>query len=293
MGTEKRSKSYNRITNAVSAAVIDRLWQRETISPVPESVRIDRKVCLVTGSNCGLGKAVAIDLAKRGGHVLMACRSGHPDAGEEVRRVSGSEKVEMLRVDLADMDTVHRLCDLLKRRGQRLDITVLNAGLMPRSARRSPQGYELMFAVHFLANRVLIDQLLDDGLIQPSTRREERPRIVIVASEAHRSADPIDFENFGAFTDYGLKDGLKYYAASKLRLCTYAHELSRRLNPDREIGVAVHFLCPGPVNSNIAREAQAFLTPVVVLLFGGLIRRGFNAMAWALKERAEAERTDG
>ena len=36
-----------------------------------------------------------------------------------------------------------------------------------------------------------------------------------------------------------------------------------------------------------------FLTPVVVLLFGGLIRRGFNAMAWALKERAEAERTDG
>ena len=231
---------------------------------MPESVRIDRKVCLVTGSNCGLGKAVAIDLAKRGGHVLMACRSGHPDAGEEVRRVSGSEKVEMLRVDLADMDTVHRLCDLLKRRGQRLDITVLNAGLMPRSARRSPQGYELMFAVHFLANRVLIDRLLDDGLIQPSTRREERPRIVIVASEAHRSADPIDFENFGAFTDYGLKDGLKYYAASKLRLCTYAHELSRRLNPDREIGVAVNFLCPGPVNSNIAREAPAFLKPVLV-----------------------------
>ena len=258
-----RSKDYNRITNAVSAAVIDRLSRKETITPVPESARIDGKVCLVTGSNSGLGKAVAIDLAKRGGHVLMACRSGHPDAGEEVCRVSASDKVEMLKVDLADLDSVHRLCDRLKRRGQRLDITVLNAGLMPRSARRSSQGYELMFAVHFLANRVLIDRFLADGLIRPSIRPGQRPRIVIVASEAHRSAEAIDFEEFGVFTEYGLKDGLKYYAASKLRLSTYAQELSRRLNPDGEIRVAVNSLCPGPVNSSIAREAPVFLKPVL------------------------------
>ena len=238
-------------------------WRRVSAS--------DGKVCLVTGVNSGPGKAVAIDLAKRGGHVLMACRSGHPEAGEEVRRASGSDRVEMLGVDLADLDSVHRLCDLLKRRGRRLDINVLNAGLMPRSARRSSQGYELMFAVHFLANRVLIDRLLDDGLIRPSTRPEDRPRIVFVASEAHRSAGPIDFDDFGAYSDYGLKDGLKHYAASKLRLCTYAHELSRRLNPDGEIRVAVNSLCPGPVNSNIAREAptllKSLLYPVMKMLF--------------------------
>ena len=97
MATGNRSRGYNGITNAVSAAVIDRLSQRETITPVPESVRIDGKVCLVTGSNSGLGKAVAIDLAKRGGRVLMACRSGHPSAGEEVKRMSGSDDVEMLK----------------------------------------------------------------------------------------------------------------------------------------------------------------------------------------------------
>ena len=86
---------------------------------------------------------------------------------------------------------------------------------------------------------------------------------MVVASEAHRSAEAIDFDEFGAFTDYGLKDGLKYYAASKLRLCTYAHELSRRLNPDGEIRVAVNSLCPGAVNSSIAREAPVFLKPVL------------------------------
>lgn len=263
METGNRSRNYSGIIDAVSAAVIDRLSQKQTITPVPGSVRIDGKACLVTGSNTGLGKAVAIDLARRGGHVLMACRSGHPAAGDDVRRISGSDRVEMLKVDLADLDSVHRLCDRLERRGPRLDITVLNAGLMPRSARRSPQGYELMFAVHFLANRVLIDRLLVDGLIRPSIRPEQRPRIVVVASEAHRSAEAIDFEEFGAFTDYGLRDGLKYYAASKLRLCTYAHELSRRLNADGEIRVAVNSLCPGPVNSSIAREAPLLLKPVL------------------------------
>ena len=140
---DNRPRDYNRIANAVSAAVIERLWQKKTIGPVPEGVRIDGKVCLVTGANSGLGKAVAIDLAKRGGHVLMACRSGHPEAGEEVRLASGSDRVEMLRVDLAELESVHTLCDLLKRRRRRLDITVLNAGLMPGCAPQVSPGIRI------------------------------------------------------------------------------------------------------------------------------------------------------
>ena len=77
-------------------AVRDRAAERPEIEPPANSVRIDGKTCLVTGANSGLGKAVAIDLARRGGHVLMACRSGHPDAGEDVRAASGSDRVQML-----------------------------------------------------------------------------------------------------------------------------------------------------------------------------------------------------
>ena len=255
------------IFSAVSGAIADRLTQQKTLRAVPESVRIDGKVCLVTGANSGLGKAVAIDLAKRGGHVLMACRSGHLDAGEEVRRLAGSDSVEMLKVDLADLDSVHALCDELRvRRGGRgrVDIVVLNAGVMPLNARRSRQGYELMFAVHFLSNRLLIDRLLADGTIRPTSQAGETPRIVFVGSEMHRSAGPIDFDGFGAFTDYGLRDGLKYYGLSKLHLCTYAQELSRRLNAGGEVRVAVHSLCPGAVNSNLAREAPAFMKPLLL-----------------------------
>ena len=262
-GKRNRPVNYNNLTNAISKAVVDRFTNRGRLQVVPDNVRIDGKVCLVTGANCGLGKAVAIELARRGGRILMACRGGHPQAGEAVRRASGSGDVEMLEVDLSDLDRVHSLCDGLKSRGGVIDITVLNAGLMPARARASKQGFELMFAVHFLANRLLLARLLDDGVIRPSRCAEARPRILFVASEAHRSAGPIDFERFGAFTDYGLRDGMQYYGLSKLHACTFARELSRRLNPGGGIRAAVHSLCPGPVNSSIAREAPPFLKPLI------------------------------
>ena len=253
-----------KLLKVLRKAVRDRAAERPEIEPLANSVRIDGKTCLVTGANSGVGKAVAIDLATRGGHVLMACRSGHPEAGEDVKAASGSDRVEMLRVDLSDMRSVHQLCDELSDREVTIDIAVLNAGLMPRRARHTAQGFETMFAVHFLANRVLVDRWLTDETIRPGKRIEEAPRIVIVSSDAHRSAEPIDFDRFGEFMDYGVRDGIRHYGASKLVLCTYATELSRRLNREGESHVVVHSLCPGPVNTAIAREAPWFLKPLVV-----------------------------
>ena len=253
-----------KLLKVLRKAVRDRAAERPEIEPLANSVRIDGKTCLVTGANSGVGKAVAIDLARRGGHVLMACRSGHPEAGEEVKAASGSDRIEMLRVDLSDMRSVHQLCDELSDRETTIDIAVLNAGVMPRRARRTAQGFETMFAVHFLANRVLVDRWLTDGTVRPAARIEEAPRIVIVSSDAHRSAEPIDFDRVGEFAEYGVRDGIRHYGASKLVLCTYATELSRRLNRDGEGHVVVHSLCPGPVNTAIAREAPWFLKPLVV-----------------------------
>ena len=251
------------ITGAIRAAIGHRATERPTLEPVPKSRRIDGKVCLVTGANSGLGKAVAIDLAERGGRVLMACRSGHPEAREEVKRRSNSGEVRMLKVDLADLSSVHRLCDELRATTPRIDIAVLNAGLMPRLASQSKQGFELMFAVHFLANRVLVGRLLEDGLLKRAEADGETPRIILVSSEAHRSAEPIDFDRLGAFVNYPFRDGLKHYGQSKLVQCTFAQALSRRLNPTEQVGIAVHALCPGPINSNIAREAPLLLKPVL------------------------------
>ena len=272
-----RNGGYASLGDAIVTAVRNTLRATPALNPVPPSVRIDGKVCLVTGANRGLGKAVAIDLARRGGRVIMACRSGHPETEGDVKRRSGSDTVEMLTVDLSDMRSVHRLCDEMSERNIGVDIAVLNAGLAALRARRTPQGFETMFAVHFLANRVMVDRWLRDGLIRhPSSASGNPPRIVFVASETHRSAEPIDFESLGAFRDFrGAANGLKQYCSTKLHMCTYARELSRRLNPagKEAVAVAVHTVCPGAIVSGIAREAPAILKPIIhpvmKLLFQG------------------------
>ena len=252
------------VVDAFIGAVRDlRDSSKPDISPVPDDLRIDGKTCLVTGANSGLGRAASIDLARRGGNVILACRPGHTETRGEIRRLSGSNTVEMVEVDLADLQSVHRCCDQLARRGVQIDIALMNAGLVTRESRRTPQGYETTFAVNFLSKRVMIDRWLEDGVIRPSSRAGETPRIVFISSESHRSAHEIDFDRFGEFTEYGLKESLKYYSLSKLVLCTYAAELSRRLNPSERVDVAVHSMCPGGVATNIAREAPMLVKPLV------------------------------
>ncbi|MDE0292277.1 MAG: SDR family NAD(P)-dependent oxidoreductase [Candidatus Dadabacteria bacterium] len=233
------------------------------VNPVPKHVRIDGKTCLITGANSGLGRAAAAELARRGANMILACRPGHTKTCDEIKRLSGSENVEMMEVDLSDLRSVHRLCDQLSSRNVKIDIAVLNAGLALQKATRTPQGYETMFTVHFLASRVMIDRWLKDGVIRPSGQAGETPRIIFVSSEAHRSSHTIDFDRLGEFTDYKPGEGFKYYGISKLVMCTFATELSRRLNTGGRTEVAVHSMCPGGVATNISRETPFILKPLV------------------------------
>ena len=259
---------------AIGAAVRDIRRGRVASSSSPaDDVRVDGKTCLVTGANSGLGRAAAIELARRGAHVILACRPGHADTRSEIMQLSGSSTVDMMEVDLADLRSVHQFCDRLARQGTRIDVALLNAGLAAGRSRPSRQGYDLMFAVHFLANRVMIDRWLGDGVIQPAGRSGAVPRIVFVTSESHRSAPDIDFERFGAYVEYGIRNGLSHYGLSKLVQCTFATELSRRLNPDDEVQVAVHAICPGGVATNISREAPRLLRPSLDVI----LRRCFQS----------------
>lgn len=264
-------RTHDNPLTAVLSGLLDQRSKEPKVAPVPAGVRLDGRTCLVTGANSGLGKAIAIRLAKRGAHVIMACRSGIPAAGEDVRAASGSDKVVMMQVDLSDFDSIAAFCDELRDQNVRLDAAVFNAGVVPVTARKNKHGLELMFAVNFLAKFVVLNRLLHDGVIPnavygKNSRANDPPRVLFVSSETHRSSIPIDFERFGEPVDYGVADGVKYYGLSKLHLTTYFHELSKRLNPAADgetLDVCVHALCPGAVNSNMAREAPTWLKPIL------------------------------
>ena len=265
------NRTHDNPFTAVLSGLLDQRSKGPKVMPVAESVRLDGRTCLVTGANSGLGKAVAIRLAKRGAHVIMACRSGIPEAGQDVRETSGSDRVEMMQVDLSDFESMSDFCDELRDRNVTLDVAVFNAGVVPVTSRTSKHGLELMFAVNFLAKFVLLNRLLRDGVIPNAvyannSRAEDPPRVIFVSSETHRSSIPIDFDTFGEPINYGVSDGVKYYGLSKLHLTTYFQELSRRLNPGstgEDPDVCVHALCPGAVNSNMAREAPTWIKPLL------------------------------
>ena len=265
------NRTHGNPVTAVLSGLLDQRSKAPKVAPVADGVRLDGRTCLVTGANSGLGKAIAIRLAKRGAHVIMACRSGIPEAGQDVRAESGSDQVEMIQVDLSDFDSIAAFCDQLRDRNVTLDVAVFNAGVVPATSRMSKHGLEMMFAVNFLAKFVVLHRLLHDGVIPNAayghnSRAEDPPRVIFVSSETHQSSIPIDFDKFGDPIEYGVADGVKYYGLSKLHLTTYFQELSRRLNPGGSGGnpdVCVHALCPGAINSNMAREAPTWLKPVL------------------------------
>jgi NAD(P)-dependent dehydrogenase (short-subunit alcohol dehydrogenase family) len=231
---------------------------------------ITGKRVLITGASSGLGLEAAVQLAGRGAHVLMACRSGIPEKGELVRKLSGNPHVEMMQVDVSDMNSIIRLADTLKKSSVKLDVLICNAAVVPAKSRKTLQGLEEMFMVNYLAKYMFVRLLLEHNLLNIDSNNA--PRIIFVSSESHRNPKTFGWEGFGKYREYTMGKTVELYGYYKLLLTTFASELSRRLNCSGKTRCSVFALCPGPVNSNIAREAPVFLKPILKLVFSIFFR---------------------
>jgi len=256
---------------AALAGFFDLFRKQDLNIRLKDTDRIDGKTCLVTGANSGLGFALAVDLANRGGHVIMACRRQIPEAAEKVKILSGSNKVEMKYLDLSKIDTIHHFCDELIQEGRQIDICILNAGVaLPRS-RKTPSGLEELFLVNYLSNVILTSRLLKDGTLPNDSiaknKKKSNARILFISSDSHRGSSYVDYEEFGKYIEYGVSKGMEYYSYYKLVANTYFTELSRRLNKNNTPDIGIHIICPGPVNTNIVKEAPWLLRKILRGIF--------------------------
>jgi NAD(P)-dependent dehydrogenase (short-subunit alcohol dehydrogenase family) len=262
--------SHGRFDNPVVASLAgfwDRFRKQELESHLTENDRFDGKTCLVTGANSGLGFALAVEIARRGGHVIMGCRSQIPEAGEKAKKLSKSDHVEMRYVDLSKIDSIHNFCDGLKNDGIKLDITILNAGVTPPKARITESGQDVMFLVNYLANVMLTNLLMTSGVIDANTNTGAfKPRVIFISSDSHQGSSFIDYDEFGRYFDYGVSKAIANYSYFKLLLNTYATELSRTVNTNG-FKAGINIICPGPVNSNIVKEAPLVLRLILKSIF--------------------------
>jgi NAD(P)-dependent dehydrogenase (short-subunit alcohol dehydrogenase family) len=262
--------SHGRFDNPVVAAMAgfwDRFRKQELASHLTANDRFDGKTVMVTGANSGLGYALAVEIARRGGRVIMACRSQIPEAGENVKKASGSDNVVMRYLDLTKIDSIHIFSEGLKNDGIKLDITILNAGVTPAKARKTASGLDEMFLVNYLANVMLTNLLLTSGVININTNNSSfQPRVIFISSDSHQGSSHVDYNEFGRYFDYGVSKAIANYSYFKLVLNTYATELSRRANMDG-FKTGINIICPGPVNSNIVKEAPFFLRIILKGIF--------------------------
>ena len=89
------------------------------------------QVALVTGANTGIGRVTARELARRGAHVFIACRSAQraQPVVDEIRAATGSVTVELLSLDLGDLASVRACAQAFLARELPLHLLINNAGI--------------------------------------------------------------------------------------------------------------------------------------------------------------------
>jgi retinol dehydrogenase-12 len=205
---------------------------------------LENKTFIVTGANTGIGKITALELARRGAHVILACRTKAKTDPviAEIKEVTGNDKVEFVALDLGDLASVRTCADEILARNIPIHGLVNNAGL--GGARGTTKdGFEIQFGTNhlgpYLFTRLLLDRIKQAG----------DARIVNVASKSHYGAKGIDWDTLQGKTR--SVTGMKEYSVSKLSNVLFTKELARRLEGTRVTTYAVH---PGVVATDIWRR---------------------------------------
>ncbi|XP_023678819.1 dehydrogenase/reductase SDR family member 13-like isoform X1 [Paramormyrops kingsleyae] len=278
-------------------------------------VKLHGKTVIITGSNTGIGKTTAVDLAKRGARVILACRDQQraESALRDItavrqitqkdlcglviirpcrelnliccldRQESGSREVVYMQLDLGSLESVRAFAENFLKSERRLDLLINNAGIVKQG--RTKDGLGMMLGVnhigHFLLTNLLLDRLKQ---CQPS-------RVINVSSAAH-SFGSVDFEALSAHKALGVGTSnmavFRVYSDSKLCNVLFTHELAKRLEGTN---VTCYSLHPGAINSELSRYSSPFLKvllmPITLLFFKDTKAGAQTTLHCALQEDLE------
>ena len=218
------------------------------------------KVCIVTGANSGIGKATSLGLAQMGATVVMVCRdrTKGEEAQNEIKTKSGNDAIDLLLAELSSQDSIRQLVENFQQHYMQLHILINNAGGVNLSRRDTVDGFEMTFAVNYLAPFLLTNLLLD------KLKASAPARIVNVSSESHESGY-IKMDDLQLEKKYRL---MRAYGQSKLALVLFTYELARRL---QGTGVTANSLHPGFVATNIGQSGVGRVgRSIVKLIFSSL-----------------------
>jgi NAD(P)-dependent dehydrogenase (short-subunit alcohol dehydrogenase family) len=203
----------------------------------------EKKYCVITGCNSGIGKYTAIALAKQGFEIVMLVRDSEKsrNAYEEIKRASESASVQLIYVDLASLESIRSSAKVIAAKTPKIDLLINNAGIFKRAKETSADGIELTIAVNYIATFYLTKLLL------PLIEKAESSRIINLSSELYKNGKVYLDNDFSA----PKFDGSKAYADSKLLVIHFTKSLAKRLSAKN---ITVNALHPGVIGTDVFRE---------------------------------------
>lgn len=219
------------------------------------------KIIIVTGANSGLGYESVKAFASKGAEVILAARSMEKGEGakNKIRKEVSDANIQVMQLDLGDLDSVRAFADTVKKKYNKLDVLLNNAGIMMTPYFKTKDGFEGQFGTNHLGHFALTGLLIDLLLKTPGSK------IVNVSSGAHKNG-VMDFDNLQFENGKGYSP-MKAYGRSKISNLLFTYELQRKLELKGKdtIAVASH---PGVALTNLTRHMKGqFILKILMPLF--------------------------
>jgi NAD(P)-dependent dehydrogenase (short-subunit alcohol dehydrogenase family) len=221
---------------------------RSTAEEVVRGLDLSGKRMIVTGAASGIGVETVRALARTGAEITLAVRD--TAAGERVaREIAASTANRNVRVMDLDLSRRESVAAFAARWRGPLHALVNNAGVMALPEERTPEGWEMQFAINHLGHFALAVGL------RPALAAAGGSRIVSVSSSAHQLS-PVVFDDLHfVFRPY---DPLLAYGQSKTANILFAVAADRRWSAD---GIRANALMPGAIPTRLQRHIGGMRTP--------------------------------
>jgi NAD(P)-dependent dehydrogenase (short-subunit alcohol dehydrogenase family) len=205
---------------------------------------LSEKIILITGSTDGIGKLTALSLAKQMAKIIIHGR-GKEKVNlviNELKNSTGNQNINGFTADFSSLKEVRKFANEVLTKYSGIDVLINNAGVGFADERYSNDGYELRFAVNYLAPFLLTRLLL------PALKNNAPSRIINVSSIGQH---PIDFDDIMLEKNF---DSFKAYRQSKLALIMFTIDLAAELKNEN---ITVNSLHPGTLlNTNMVRRSN-------------------------------------
>jgi NAD(P)-dependent dehydrogenase (short-subunit alcohol dehydrogenase family) len=213
-----------------------------------------KPICLITGATDGVGRATAIELARKGFTVVIAARDAAKAGAAvmEIEAATGRRDADYIIADLKSLAQVRALSDTFHQRYPRLDVLVNNAGIFPGARQITGDGFEASYQVNYLSQFYLTHLMLN------ALKAARAGRIINLSSSVHSGGkfDPQNLQSEKKFSSFGT------CANSKLLMLLFTIELAERLKLTPITANAVH---PGVVKTPMMLRAPGIFRAVAYL----------------------------